>query len=92
MDLTKYIPKDSHSWIPDMKERIGEDSLLKYYNRVFVKMFDMNHQESFSIIEKVDPENYELFIKCAYTCIFELASYGRGDYFLEQEATLIYRS
>lgn len=91
-DLSQYIPDTNRSWIKDMSERLGENVLVEYYNRVFIRMFNMKHQEFLYVLEEVSPENYELFIKCVYTCMNELAGYGMNDYHLENNATVIYRS
>lgn len=91
-DLSQYIPETNRSWIKEMSDRLGEEFIVQYYNRVFVRMVNMKHQESLYVLEEVAPENYELFIKCAYTCISELASYGMSDYHLENNATVVYRS
>lgn len=91
-DLSQYIPETNQCWIKAMSNRVGEEFLFKYYNSVFVRMFDMKHRESLYILKEVSPENYELFIKCVCTCMSELASYGMNDYHLEENATVIYRS
>lgn len=92
VNLSQYIPETNRSWIQDMSERLGEDVLFEYYNRVFIRMFNMEHRESLYILHEVLPENYELFIKCVYTCMSELAAYGMNDYHLENNATVVYRS
>lgn len=91
-NLTQYIPKTNRGWIEEMSSRIGQEYLYEYYNRVFLRMFEMKHRESLYILEEVSPENYELFIKCVYTCMSELATYGMNDYHLENNATVVYRS
>lgn len=91
-NLTQYIPETNRGWIQEMSDLIGKDFLYEYYNRVFLRMFDMKHRESLYILEEVSPDNYELFIKCVYTCMSELASYGMNDYHLENNATVVYRS
>lgn len=91
-NLTQYIPATNRSWIQEMSERLGEDVLFEYYNRVFIRMFSMKHRESLYILQEVLPENYELFIKCVCTCMSELAGYGMNDYYLEDNATVVYHS
>lgn len=91
-NLTQYIPQTNRGWIEEMSSRIGKECLYEYYDRVFLRMFEMKHRESLYILEEVSPENYELFIKCVYTCMSELATYGMNDYHLENNATVVYRS
>lgn len=92
VDLRQYIPDTNRCWIKEMFNRLGEEVVCNYYNRLFLRMFHMKHGESLYILDEVAPENYELFIKCVCTCMSELASYGLNDYHLENDATVIYRS
>ena len=90
MGLEAYIPED-RSWLKCKAEEIGWDELGRYYNRVFLLLYDMPHGTDFSIIDKVSPHNYALFMGCLIFVISELASYGIHDFTLEEEATVIHR-
>lgn len=90
-DLLQYIPNDN-SWIQEMYDLLGEEKLVEYYDRVFLRMYNMNHRDCIYVLQEVAPENYNLFIKCVCTCISELISYGIYDYYIEENATVIYRS
>ena len=91
-DLRQYIPSDNRSWIQAMYDLLGEEKLIEYYDRVFIRMYSMKHCDYICILQEVAPENYNLFIKCVCACISELISYEIYDYHLEENATVIYRS
>lgn len=90
MNLKEYIPKDK-TWLDSMAEEIGWEHLGEYYNRVFLLLYEMRRGTYFSIVDKVAPDNYRLFMGCLIIVMTELASYGIHDFTLEAEATIIHR-
>ena len=90
MNLKEYIPKDK-TWLDSMAEEIGWEYLGEYYNRVFLLLYEMRRGAYFSIVDKVAPANYRLFMGCLIIVMTELASYGIYDFTLEAEATIIHR-
>lgn len=87
-DLTKYKPHDN-SWMKEEHERLG-DKLDKYYNAIFMRLYEMKNDEIMNIIREVRPENYSIFIKCLCSVILEMASYGIM-FSLEDNATTVRR-
>lgn len=83
VDFQIYIPDDGRAWIKEYFEKVGEQELRDYYNKVFVCLFDMKAGDELNIVDIVSPENYDLFIKCVVTSFSELASYGMCGYHLE---------
>lgn len=67
---------------------MGEKELREYYNKVFVRLYDMQPLEQLDIAQEVNPDNYDLFVKCVVTCFGELANYGICDYHLEDNLIL----
>lgn len=67
------------------------DGLARYYDKVFIMLYEMQPGESFRIIEKVSPENYALFMKCVYSVLFEFDKYAVGSYYIEEQGTVILR-
>ena len=65
MDLLQYFPDNNQSWIPSYIESMGMEKLAEYYNKVFIRLYGMQPGESFRVLEKVSPENYDLFMKFA---------------------------
>lgn len=90
MGLKEYIPEDK-TWLNRMAEEIGWEHLGEYYNRVFLLLYEMRHGASFSIVDKVAPDNYRLFMGCLIIVMTELASYGIHDFTLESDATIVHR-
>lgn len=90
MNLKEYIPEDK-TWLDSMAEEIGWEHLGEYYNRVFLLLYEMRRGAYFSIVDKVAPANYRLFMGCLIIVMTELASYGIHDFTLEAEATIIHR-
>lgn len=91
MDLFQYFPDNSQSWIPSYIESMGMEKLAEYYNKVFIRLYGMQPGESFRVLEKVSPENYDLFMKCVYSCLCEFDLYGVHSYYLEEQGTVIFR-
>ena len=87
VDLKQYIPEDD-SWIENYFAVMGETELISYYNNIFVYLLNMPPRTHFNILQEVKPENYELFIKCVYTCIRELTTYG-FNFSIENDVTLV---
>lgn len=67
---------------------MGEDELREYYDKVFIRLYDMKPGEQFDITQEVNPDNYDLFVKCVSTCFNELAVYGLCGYHLEDNIIL----
>ena len=59
------------------------DGLTRYYDKVFLLLYDMKHGDEFDIEKNVDPQNYDLFIKCFILVYQQLFSNGITGYFLE---------
>lgn len=87
-NLTQYIPQD-HSWIKDYQKKMGADELGKYYNRVFLKMYNMKEDERLNIINIVKEENFDVFMKCLCAAIDELATYGINFYLINSDTILV---
>lgn len=83
VDFKQYIPDDDRAWIMEYYDRLGVKGLIEYYNKIFVRLFDMEPGDELDIVQIVSPDNYDLFIKCVVTCFAELASYGMCEYYLE---------
>lgn len=90
MGLKSYIPEDK-TWLSRTADEIGWEHLGEYYNRVFLLLYGMRHGTRFSIVDRVAPDNYALFMGCLICVMTELASYGIHDFTLEEEATIVYR-
>lgn len=86
--IDRYLPKDNRCWIEGYAESLGWDYLISYYDKLFVRMLDMQHGNKIDIIKEVHPDNYDLFVKCLVTCICELASFGLYDYSVEDNIVL----
>jgi hypothetical protein len=91
MDLLQYLPDDNQSWIPPYVELMGVERLTEYYNKVFIWLYEMQPGESFRVLEKVRPENYDLFMKCVYSCLCAFDLYGIYSYHIEEQGTVILR-
>ena len=91
MDFTLFLPDDARSWIPSYAERIGWDKLREYYNRVFIRLERMCPGERLIVYKEVNPENYDLFLHCAYTAVCELQSMDIQSYYFDEDATVITR-
>lgn len=89
MNLLDYLPNDHQSWIADIAAKMGWDDLTKYYNQVFLMLLQMKPNTFFSVVDKVRPENYELFMKCSFSAIQELTSMKAGTYTYEKQGTII---
>ena len=91
MDFTLFLPDDARSWIPSYAARIGWDKLREYYNRVFIRLERMCPGERLIVYKEVNPENYDLFLHCAYTAVCELQSMDIQSYYFDEDATVITR-
>lgn len=91
MNLTHLLPDDARSWIPTYEERMGWERLKEYYDRVFLRLERMRPGEKLVVWQEVVPDNYDLFLHCAYTAICELQSYGINSYYFDDQATVITR-
>lgn len=91
MNLLHHLPDDSQSWIAAYEKQMGMDRLVKYYDKVFIMLYEMQPGESFRITEKVAPANYDLFMKCVYSVLCEFGKYGVGSYYIEEQGTVILR-
>ncbi|OKZ08498.1 hypothetical protein [Bacteroides stercorirosoris] len=91
MDLLQYFPDDCQSWISSYIELMGVERLTEYYNKVLIRLYDMQPGESFRVLEKVSPENYDLFMKCVYSCLCAFDLYGIYSYYIEEQGTVILR-
>lgn len=90
MDLRLYIPTDHRAWIPVYADKLGWDYLTRYYNKVFLLLINMQPGTEFRVIDRVSPDNYDLFIKCAVTAYNEIMHSDLSrSYFFEQDATVI---
>lgn len=90
MGLKEYIPEDK-TWLNRMADEIGWEHLGEYYNRVFLLLYEMKCGTRFSIVDRVAPDNYPLFMGCLIIAMTELASYGIYDILLEADATIVHR-
>ena len=88
-NLTQYIPDGYRKWIKPAAQVIGIDALLRYYNNVFVMLYEMKANTEVDITKICDPKNYRLFVCCVVTAIHELESLRIGTYYLENNATII---
>lgn len=90
MDLTRHIPHDQ-TWIQEYAGRIGWEVLIAYYDKVFLMLLSLPVGAEFSIIAKVNPKHYDLFIKCVVAAMPEVAraTYLDKSYYIEQQATVI---
>ncbi|NDV45822.1 hypothetical protein D0T49_01995 [Paludibacter sp. 221] len=70
INLIHHRPEDLNdfSWYEEYEKQMGEKELRSYVNKVYGLLMDLPEGESFSITAKVDPRNYNLFIKAA--CLF----------------------
>lgn len=90
MGLKEYIPEDK-TWLSRTAGEIGWEHLGEYYNRVFLLLYEMKYGAYFSIVDRVSPDNYALFMGCLICVMTELASYGIYDFTLEEDASIIHR-
>lgn len=91
MNLLNFIPNDHQSWMAGVAEKMGWEKLGEYYNRVFLMLLNMKPNTSFNIVKNVKADNYELFIKCAYSALQELEVMGELGYHFEEKGTIILR-
>ena len=91
MNLTSHLPDAARSSIPDYAERLGWEKLKEYYDRIFLQLERMLPGEKLVVWQEVSPDNYDLFLHCAYTAICELQSYGINSYYFDDQATVITR-
>lgn len=91
MNLLQFLPNDHQSWMAEVAATMGWENLGIYYNRVLTMMLQMKPNTSFNIVEKVQPENYDLFMKCVYSALQELEVMGELGYHLEEQGTIILR-
>ena len=82
INVQQYIPEPGSTWIKDYYDKMGDD-LTEYYNKVFLHLYKMKPGDQFDIEKKVDPQNYDLFIKCLILVYQQLHSCGMTDFFLE---------
>ena len=90
-NLTQYIPENHRKWIQSAAQVIGIDALLKYYNNVFLMLYNMQKNTDVDIIKICDPKNYSLFMSCVVTAMHELKSLNIATYQLDNNATIIHR-
>ena len=90
MDLTKHIPVDQ-AWIQEYASLIGWYALTAYYDKVYLMLLSLPIGAEFKILDKVDPEHYDLFIKCVVAAMSDVAkaTYCDKSYYIEQQATVI---
>lgn len=91
MDLLQYLPDNNQSWIRPYADSIGWERLIAYYDKISLMLHNMRTGDTFRVLERVMPENYDLFIKCVYTILCEFAGYGIYDYHIEEQGTIILR-
>ena len=89
-DLTQYLPCND-LWINGYAARMGWQELCRYYDRVFLRLMQMQPDEELHVEREVRPENYDLFLKCACTAIRELHGLGMQSWQVEQRSTVIHR-
>ena len=58
----------SYSWYEAYEIKMGEQSLRDYVNKVWLALLKLKLDESFDVIENVEPERYDLFVKVG--CLF----------------------
>ena len=85
MDLTNHLPDPAYA------ERLGWDKLTEYYDRVFLRLERMRPGDKLVVWQEVAPKNYDLFLHCAYTAIYELQSMNVHAYYFDEQATVITR-
>lgn len=83
-DINSYLPATNQSWIAAYAESMGWESLTLYYNKLFVRLLKMKRGDKMDIVKDVNPNNYDLFVKCLVTCIQELCSLGVYDFDIEE--------
>lgn len=91
MDLIQYYPQDNRTWIQPYADSMGWDKLVDYYRRIWLMLYDMQPGQSFHVLDRVSPHNYDLFAKCVYTVLCEFDTCGIGNYYIEQQGTVIIR-
>lgn len=89
INLTKYIPKNK-DWMKEAFNTMGEEKFGEYYNRIFLRLYDMKKGEWMNIVSEVKPDNYSIFINCLCAVIDEMASYDIM-FSLEEQATMVRR-
>lgn len=91
MNLLQYLPDNNQSWIQHYADSMGWEKLIAYYDKISLVLYNMQPGDVFRVLEKVDPQNYDLFIKCIYTILCEFAGYGMYGYHIEEQGTIILR-
>jgi hypothetical protein len=82
MNLSHLAPKSTH-WIQQTIDEIGLLAYLEFSSSVYMELHSIPFSGEYRITDKVDPEAYDIFIKCAcrYMDIFpEKNLYMSDDY------------
>jgi len=66
-NLSKY-KMTSYSWYEEYEQKMGEQTLRDYVNKVWKTLLELKLGQSLDVIEKVDPKRYDLFVKVG--CLF----------------------
>lgn len=90
MNLLQHI-SDDNAWMRRYADSIGWDELAKYYDKVWLMLYDMRPGYVFRVLDEVHPKNYDLFMKCVGAAIEELDAYGIHSYYIEEQGTVILR-
>lgn len=90
LDLTPHLPQDD-LWMDDYAATMGWEELCRYYDRVFLRLMQMQPDEELHVAREVRPGNYDLFLKCACAAIRELHGLGMREWQVEQWGTVIRR-
>ena len=86
-DLSQHrlLSLTDDTWIKEYSAKMGEDKLYEYKNKVYKQLYSLEFGKSMSVIDWVQPENYDLFIKVA--CCF--ISESNGCYLFYNNFTII---
>lgn len=85
MKLSQFKPANTHWAAPYMQE-YGADGFLEYSGAIFADLQNIPYGGEYNIIEKVDPEAYEVWIKIA--CWFIEVSPG---WYMSEDYTTVKR-
>ncbi len=90
MNMLQYMP-ENNAWMKRYADCMGWDELAKYYDKVWLMLYDMRPGHTFRVLDEVHPKNYDLFMKCVDTALEELNAYGIHSYYIEEQGTVILR-
>ena len=68
MENLSEFKMTSYDWYEEYELKMGEQNLRDYVNKVWKGLLELKLGESLDVIENVQPERYDLFIKIG--CLF----------------------